>query len=83
MTADYTFVYAVRPAPGAPARHRAENIGKPTAGAASLVTVRREVHFRLTRDNLSYHRLEDQPDRAAHRIHTSCAHNPVWCSSRF
>ncbi|MEU3988436.1 hypothetical protein [Streptomyces platensis] len=74
VTADYTFVYAVRPAPGAPATATGQGIGKPTAGAASLVTVRREVHFRLTRDNLSDHRLEV--------LQSSLQAGPLTCSSK-
>ncbi|MFE1175897.1 hypothetical protein [Streptomyces sp. NPDC058773] len=73
VTADYTFVYAVRPAPGAP--HAAgQDTGKPTPGAASLVTVRREMHFRLTRDNLSDHRLEV--------LQSSLQAGPLACSSK-
>ncbi|MFI7098734.1 hypothetical protein ACIBK8_05165 [Streptomyces sp. NPDC050161] len=57
VTADYTFVYAVR------ATHegaqRADNgTGRPLPGATSLFTVRREMHFRLSRADLDDHRLE-------------------------
>ncbi|WP_414505651.1 hypothetical protein [Streptomyces sp. NEAU-L66] len=74
VTADYTFVYAVRPAPGTPGGASAKDTGKPTPGAASLVTVRREVHFRLTRDNLSDHRLEV--------LQSSLQAGPLACSSK-
>ncbi|MEU9119508.1 hypothetical protein AB0C96_06550 [Streptomyces sp. NPDC048506] len=58
VTADYTFVYAVRPAPGAQQDTAGQHIGKATPGASSLVTVRREMHFRIGRDDLNDHRLE-------------------------
>lgn len=74
VTADYTFVYAVRPAPGAPANTPRQGVGKPTPGAASLVTVRREVHFRLSRENLNDHRLEV--------VQSSLQAGPLACSSR-
>ncbi|MFD6227752.1 hypothetical protein ACFWFZ_12845 [Streptomyces sp. NPDC060232] len=48
VTADHTFVYAVRPATGAPA----------AADGASLFTVRRELRLRFDRDDLSARRLE-------------------------
>lgn len=57
VTADYTFVYALRPTPGS-AERADDDTGRPTAGAASLFTVRREMHFRLDRDDLNDHRLE-------------------------
>ncbi|UJB41992.1 SCO2583 family membrane protein [Streptomyces sp. A1-5] len=57
ITADYTFVYAVRPAPGAPRDDAGQHTGTPTPGAASLVTVRRELHFQIGRDDLADHRL--------------------------
>ncbi|MFG2527858.1 hypothetical protein [Streptomyces sp. NPDC048516] len=74
VTADYTFVYAVRPAPGAPDDGPGQGVGKPTPGAASLVTVRREVHFRLSRENLNDHRLEV--------VQSSLQAGPLACSSR-
>ncbi|MET7453292.1 hypothetical protein ABZT03_15630 [Streptomyces sp. NPDC005574] len=43
VTADHTFVYALRPA------------GADHAAAASLFTVRRELHFRFDRDDLRLH----------------------------
>ncbi|MFH8588054.1 hypothetical protein ACH4GP_27255 [Streptomyces celluloflavus] len=75
VSADYTFVYAVRAAPGAaqlnaPAGH---GIGKATPGAASLLTVRREVHFRISRSDLNEHRLEV--------LQSSLQAGPVACSS--
>ncbi|MDX6762387.1 hypothetical protein SIN09_23955 [Streptomyces sp. F8] len=48
VTTDHTFVYAVRPAGGAPA----------AADGASLFTVRRELRLRFDRDDLSARRLE-------------------------
>lgn len=74
VTADYTFVYAVRPAPGAQDAARAQDVGKATPGAASLVTVRREVHFRLSRENLTDHRLEV--------LQSSLQAGPLACSSK-
>ncbi|REK85597.1 hypothetical protein DY245_37125 [Streptomyces inhibens] len=75
VTADYTFVYAVRPAPGAQQDGSAgQDIGKATPGAASLVTVRRELQFRLTRDDLSDHRLEV--------LQSSLQAGPLACSSK-
>ncbi|MEN8650485.1 hypothetical protein ABCR94_07545 [Streptomyces sp. 21So2-11] len=49
VTSDHTFVYALRPT-GSDAR--------PQADGASLFTVRRELHFRLDRDDLRMHRTE-------------------------
>ncbi|MDJ0466820.1 hypothetical protein [Streptomyces sp. H27-C3] len=49
VTSDHTFVYALRPT-GSDARPRADG--------ASLFTVRRELHFRLDRDDLRMHRTE-------------------------
>lgn len=74
VTADYTFVYAVRPAPGAPQDDAAQRAGKATPGAASLVTVRREMHFRIGRDDLSDHRLEV--------VQSSLQAGPLACSSQ-
>lgn len=74
VTADYTFVYAVRPAPGAQDAARGRDVGKATPGAASLVTVRREVHFRLSRENLTDHRLEV--------LQSSLQAGPLACSSK-
>ncbi|MFF8312924.1 hypothetical protein ACF05W_17990 [Streptomyces lydicus] len=74
VTADYTFVYAVRPAPGAPQDAAARDAGKATPGAASLVTVRRELHFRVGRDDLADHRLEV--------LQSSMQAGPLACSSR-
>lgn len=48
ITTDHTFVYAVRPATGAPA----------AADGASLFTVRRELRLRFDRDDLGARRLE-------------------------
>ncbi|MFJ6781082.1 hypothetical protein [Streptomyces yangpuensis] len=48
VTTDHTFVYAVRPATGAPS----------AADGASLFTVRRELRMRFDRDDLSARRLE-------------------------
>ncbi|TXS55121.1 hypothetical protein [Streptomyces sp. t39] len=47
VTADHTFAYALRPAAAA----------GPVEERASLYTVRRELHFRLDRDDLRHHRL--------------------------
>ncbi|MGW3400017.1 SCO2583 family membrane protein [Streptomyces zhihengii] len=47
VTADHTFAYALRPAAAA----------GPVGERASLYTVRRELHFRLDRDDLRRHRL--------------------------
>ncbi|MFE2226009.1 SCO2583 family membrane protein [Streptomyces kronopolitis] len=74
VTADYTFVYAVRPAPGVPHSAPGQGVGKATPGAASLVTVRREVHFRLSRENLNDHRLEV--------LQSSLQAGPLACSSQ-
>ncbi|WP_434589397.1 hypothetical protein [Streptomyces sp. A5-4] len=49
VTSDHTFVYALRPT-GSDAR--------PQADGASLFTVRRELHFRLDRDDLRMRRTE-------------------------
>ncbi|HET6858922.1 MAG TPA: hypothetical protein VFH94_17755 [Streptomyces sp.] len=49
VSSDHTFVYALRPT-GSDAR--------PGADGASLFTVRRELHFRLDRDDLRMHRTE-------------------------
>ncbi|MFK0291448.1 hypothetical protein ACIQU6_13370 [Streptomyces sp. NPDC090442] len=74
IAADYTFVYAVQPAPGAPADGAGQHTGRPTPGAASLVTVRRELHFRINRDDLADHRLAvAQSDLQA---------GPLSCSSQ-
>ncbi|WP_405741990.1 hypothetical protein OG422_09650 [Streptomyces sp. NBC_01525] len=56
VTADYTFVYAVR-ATGGAAQQAAHGTGKPVPGASSLFTVRREIRFRLDREDLADHRL--------------------------
>ncbi|MFE9483133.1 hypothetical protein ACFYNM_31585 [Streptomyces spororaveus] len=48
VTADHTFVYAVRPATGSPA----------AADGASLFTVRRELRLRFDREDLTARRLE-------------------------
>lgn len=48
VTSDHTFVYAVRPATGAPA----------AADGASLFTVRRELRLRFDRDDLGARRAE-------------------------
>ncbi|NBE50527.1 SCO2583 family membrane protein [Streptomyces boluensis] len=45
VTSDHTFVYALRPA-------------GPDGGQASLLTVRRELHFRFDREDLQRHRAE-------------------------
>ncbi|MER7029258.1 MULTISPECIES: hypothetical protein [Streptomyces] len=57
VTADYTFVYAVR-ATGSADQHAGHGTGKPVPGASSLFTVRREIRFRLDREDLADHRLE-------------------------
>ncbi|MFG3284024.1 hypothetical protein [Streptomyces sp. NPDC048111] len=49
IATDYVFVYALRPAGSGP-----------HAGGASLFTVRRELHFRLDRDDLRLNRTEIQ-----------------------
>ncbi|MGW1372788.1 SCO2583 family membrane protein [Streptomyces sp. NPDC002446] len=74
ITADYTFVYAVRPAPGAPQKPAGAQVGKATPGAASLVTVRREMRFRVGRDDLGDHRLEV--------LQSSLQAGPLTCSSQ-
>ncbi|MFE0190873.1 hypothetical protein [Streptomyces sp. NPDC059008] len=74
VTADYTFVYAVRPAPGAPQKPAGAEVGKATPGAASLVTVRREMHFRVGREDLADHRLE--------LLQSSLQAGPLACSSQ-
>ncbi|OKI04692.1 hypothetical protein A6A06_08035 [Streptomyces sp. CB02923] len=51
VSADFTFAYAVRPA-------AAEGTAEQQASAASLFTVRRELRFRIGRDDLGDHRLE-------------------------
>ncbi|MFJ9414101.1 hypothetical protein ACIRPT_08025 [Streptomyces sp. NPDC101227] len=75
VTADYTFVYAVRPTARAlktgPADH---GVGKVTPGAASLFTVRREVHFRIGRDDLADDRLEV--------VQSNLQAGPLACSSK-
>ncbi|MEU9115517.1 hypothetical protein AB0D04_27965 [Streptomyces sp. NPDC048483] len=75
VTADYTFVYAVRPTAQAlkngPADH---GVGKVTPGAASLFTVRREVHVRIDRDDLTDHRLEV--------VQSNLQAGPLACSSK-
>ncbi|MEU5436876.1 hypothetical protein AB0G73_26310 [Streptomyces sp. NPDC020719] len=48
VTSDHTFTYALRPA------------ATGSAKAASLFTVRRELHFRFDRDDLRLHRVELQ-----------------------
>ncbi|MCQ6552872.1 hypothetical protein NPS70_06620 [Streptomyces sp. C10-9-1] len=48
VTSDHTFAYALKPAEGAAARK----------AGASLFTVRRELHFRLDRDDLRQRRVE-------------------------
>lgn len=48
VVSDHTFTYALRPADSGPAR----------ADGASLYTVRRELHFRIDRDDLRLRRLE-------------------------
>lgn len=48
VTSDHTFVYALRPAATA----------GPVDDEASLFTVRREMRFRVDRDDLRHHRLE-------------------------
>lgn len=74
ITADYTFVYAVRPAPGAPQNPAGAEVGKATPGAASLVTVRREMRFRIARDDLGDRRLEV--------LQSSLQAGPLACSSQ-
>ncbi|TJZ55791.1 hypothetical protein FCH28_10855 [Streptomyces piniterrae] len=75
ITADYTFVYAVRPTKEALRAGPAdEGVGKVTPGAASLFTVRREMHFRLGRDDLNDHRLEV--------LQSSLQAGPLACSSK-
>ncbi len=58
VVSDHTFTYALRPADGPPRKD-----------GASLFTVRRELHFRLDREDLRLHRLEVRtalgPGRAA------------------
>ncbi|KIZ18955.1 hypothetical protein [Streptomyces natalensis] len=75
VTADYTFVYAVRPTDQAlkngPADH---GVGKVTPGAASLFTVRREMRFRINRDDLTDHRLEV--------LQSNLQAGPLACSSQ-
>ncbi|MBT2505192.1 hypothetical protein J7I98_04625 [Streptomyces sp. ISL-98] len=50
VTSDHIFVYALRPSGSA--------AGRPQADAASLFTVRRELHFRFDREDLRMHRAE-------------------------
>ncbi|UYQ62088.1 hypothetical protein [Streptomyces peucetius] len=49
ITSVHTFVYALR---------RADGVGRPASGEASLFTVRRELLFRVDREDVSHHRLE-------------------------
>lgn len=67
VSADFTFAYAVRPAGAGAGARAAGSAGagtgtEATAGqqapAASLFTVRRELRFRISRDDLADHRLE-------------------------
>ncbi|MFH8404949.1 hypothetical protein ACH4FX_09245 [Streptomyces sp. NPDC018019] len=51
ISADFTFAYALRPAD-------AKGTAEQRAAAASLFTVRRELRFRVGRDDLGDHRLE-------------------------
>ncbi|MEV5592483.1 hypothetical protein [Streptomyces sp. NPDC052496] len=51
VSADFTFAYALRPATAGAAPGQ-------QAAAASLFTVRRELRFRISRDDLGDHRLE-------------------------
>ncbi|MEV0371967.1 hypothetical protein AB0I10_19405 [Streptomyces sp. NPDC050636] len=75
VVADYTFVYAVRPTKDALRADPADQAaGKVTPGAASLFTVRRELHFRLDRDDLNDHRLEV--------LQSSLQAGPLACSSK-
>ncbi|MFD7228113.1 hypothetical protein [Streptomyces sp. NPDC059881] len=72
VTSDHTFVYAVRPAdpgPGAVAA-TGERAGD---HAASLFTVRRELHFRFDRDDLRTHRTE--------LLHSYLQAGPMACSA--
>ncbi|MFI2235317.1 SCO2583 family membrane protein [Streptomyces chrestomyceticus] len=85
VSADFTFAYAVRPAgagaagAGAGARAGAGTRAgaKATAGqrapAASLFTVRRELRFRISRDDLDDHRLEV--------LQSSLQAGPMSCSA--
>ncbi|WP_206502395.1 SCO2583 family membrane protein [Streptomyces chrestomyceticus] len=57
VSADFTFAYAVRPA-GAGARAGTKATAGQQAAVASLFTVRRELRFRISRDDLDDHRLE-------------------------
>jgi hypothetical protein len=50
VTSDHTFAYALRPA----------GVSEPRVSEASLFTVRRELHFRVDRDDLRQHRVELQ-----------------------
>ncbi|WP_407553192.1 hypothetical protein QOM21_24525 [Streptomyces sp. Pv4-95] len=75
ITADYTFVYAVRSPAGAQQGDAAgQDVGKATPGAASLFTVRRELHFRLDREDLDAHRLEV--------LQSNLQAGPLACSSK-
>ncbi len=51
-----------------------QDVGKATPGAASLFTVRRELHFRLDREDLDAHRLEV--------LQSNLQAGPLACSSK-
>ncbi|KUL50374.1 hypothetical protein ADL22_07335 [Streptomyces sp. NRRL F-4489] len=74
VAADYTFVYAVQLAPGARPDAAGPDTGTPTPGAASLVTVRRQLHFRIGRDDLADHRLSV--------VQSSLQAGPLACSAQ-